>query len=59
MKRVQALYGYASRQVAPREQLYAAGPGEVTVVYEIQERPRATVVCQSESGSAFPLTETG
>jgi outer membrane protein insertion porin family len=43
LKYIQALYGYASRQVAPREQVFAAGPGEVTVVYEIQERPPATV----------------
>jgi outer membrane protein assembly complex protein YaeT len=43
VKNLRALYGNTGRMVAPREQVFQTGPGEVAVQYELQERPPATV----------------
>jgi outer membrane protein assembly complex protein YaeT len=38
VKNIRALYGYAGYMVAPKEEVFQTGPGEVAVQYTVQER---------------------
>lgn len=39
LKNISDLYGYSGRKVNPKEEIVYTGPGEVTVQYQLQERP--------------------
>jgi len=43
LKNIGDLYGYSGRRVNPREEVVYSGPGEVTVQYQVAERPPDTV----------------
>lgn len=43
LKNIGDLYGYSGRRVNPREEVVYNGPGEVTVLYQVAERPPDTV----------------